>query len=70
MYRISNSFEHGYGHIPPAGKFSRGRSPRLIFPKGDVANNHDQRVGYPAYATVIQLLPAVPRNVLRTAHLS
>ena len=33
-----------------------------------LAHNHDQRVGYPAYTTVIQLLPAAPPK--RTAHLS
>ena len=63
-------FEHGYGLIPPVGKFSQGCSPRLIFPKGGVAHNHDQRVGYPAYTTVIQLQPAALCNVLRTTHRS
>ena len=53
---------HGYGLIPPVGKFSRGRSLRLIFPKGGVAHNHDQRVGYSAYTAAIQLQPAAPRN--------
>ena len=40
-YRISDSFGHDYGLIPLVGKFSRGHSLRLIFPKGGVAHNHD-----------------------------
>ena len=52
---------HGYWFIyTPMGKFSREVSPRLNFPKEAVAHNHDQRAGYPAFTTVIQLLPVSP----------
>ena len=29
--------------MPPVGKFSQGHSPRVTFPKGGVAHNHDQK---------------------------
>ena len=45
------SLVEGVSHV---GKFSGGHSPRLIFLEGGVAHNHDHRVGYLAYTTVIQ----------------
>ena len=44
------------------GKISRGRSPRLIFPRDVYAHNHKQGAGYPAYTTVIQLTVGAPSN--------
>ena len=63
--KIFNSFEHGCGFIPPVGKFYRGHSPRVIFPKGGVTHNHGQKSWifslYHSYSTT-------PCNILRTAH--
>ena len=42
-----------YTCIPSVGKFNRGRSLRLIFSKGGVGHNHDQRVGYSIHVSPV-----------------
>ena len=53
MYRISNSFEHGYELIPPVENSVKGQ-PETNISQGGVAHNHDQSFGYRAYTSVIQ----------------